>query len=235
MAVKRPPHSLDSGDDRDLAQMRCENVREALLTSARKLFADRGFEGASVKELARAAGHNVAMISYYFGGKEGLYRECVRPLTGASVKHLERKLICPSCQQDFITRFTLFVEEFLLSHLEQEEICNILRQDSHTDVVKKIYKEHLMTAFNHLHSFLKSARRGKLLRSDLDPEFATQIVFGAIFELIAADRMREAIDAKQFLDAKNRSATLRQMTQFLLHGMLVAGALPAPAITSDKV
>jgi AcrR family transcriptional regulator len=36
------------------------------------LFADRGFEGTSIRELALDAGVNVAMINYYFGSKEKL-------------------------------------------------------------------------------------------------------------------------------------------------------------------
>ena len=34
--------------------------------------------GVSVRELASAAGVNLSMISYYFGGKEGLYAEILK-------------------------------------------------------------------------------------------------------------------------------------------------------------
>jgi AcrR family transcriptional regulator len=39
-----------------------------------RLFADQGFSKTSTRELAEAAGVNVAAISYYFGDKAGLYR-----------------------------------------------------------------------------------------------------------------------------------------------------------------
>lgn len=49
------------------------DCRETLLTVATPLFAEKGFNGVSVREIAGYAGVNVSMISYYFGGKEGLY------------------------------------------------------------------------------------------------------------------------------------------------------------------
>ena len=43
-----------------------------LIQAAEKLFADKGFEGTSVRDIAETAGMNLAMISYYFGSKEKL-------------------------------------------------------------------------------------------------------------------------------------------------------------------
>src|SRR6476659_5634253 len=43
-----------------------------IITSAEKLFANKGFDGTSVRDIAEEAGINVAMISYYFGSKEKL-------------------------------------------------------------------------------------------------------------------------------------------------------------------
>ncbi|MET0392110.1 MAG: TetR family transcriptional regulator [Chitinophagaceae bacterium] len=43
-----------------------------IMEAAEKLFAGKGFEGTSVRDIAEAAGVNLAMISYYFGSKEKL-------------------------------------------------------------------------------------------------------------------------------------------------------------------
>ena len=51
-----------------------EQSRERLLQAALALFADRGFASTSTREIAEAAGTNVAAIAYYFGDKAGLYR-----------------------------------------------------------------------------------------------------------------------------------------------------------------
>jgi AcrR family transcriptional regulator len=43
-----------------------------IMEAAEKLFAAKGFEGTSVREIAEAADINLAMTSYYFGSKEKL-------------------------------------------------------------------------------------------------------------------------------------------------------------------
>jgi TetR/AcrR family transcriptional regulator len=45
-----------------------------ILAAAEELFAVRGYHGATTREIASTAGMNLAMIHYYFGNKEGLYR-----------------------------------------------------------------------------------------------------------------------------------------------------------------
>lgn len=48
--------------------------RERLLLAAMRLFAEQGYAKTSTREIALAAGTNIASISYYFGDKAGLYR-----------------------------------------------------------------------------------------------------------------------------------------------------------------
>ncbi|MCX5111471.1 TetR/AcrR family transcriptional regulator [Streptomyces sp. NBC_00378] len=47
--------------------------REQLLDIGRTLFADKGFEGTSVEEIASRAGVSKPVVYEHFGGKEGLY------------------------------------------------------------------------------------------------------------------------------------------------------------------
>lgn len=55
-----------------------KGVRDRLLDSAERLFPERGFDGTSIRDLAAAAGCNIASVNYYFGGKEKLYIEIWR-------------------------------------------------------------------------------------------------------------------------------------------------------------
>src|SRR5262245_55695423 len=47
--------------------------REQLLEIARRLFAERGFDGASVEEIAARAEVSKPVVYEHFGGKEGIY------------------------------------------------------------------------------------------------------------------------------------------------------------------
>lgn len=48
-------------------------AREAILDAARWEFGKRGFEGATLRSIAREAGVDVALVSYYFGSKSELF------------------------------------------------------------------------------------------------------------------------------------------------------------------
>jgi len=52
-----------------------EGTKEKILRAAMELFASRGYEAVGIRDIARKAGVNSSLISYYFGGKAGLYRE----------------------------------------------------------------------------------------------------------------------------------------------------------------
>ena len=55
-----------------------EKARQKLLDAAVEEFGAKGFAGARVKQIADRAGLNQQLISYYFGGKEGLYKALQR-------------------------------------------------------------------------------------------------------------------------------------------------------------
>lgn len=54
------------------------DARQRLLEAAIAVFAEKGFEAASVREICGAAGANIASINYYFRDKEGLYIEAAK-------------------------------------------------------------------------------------------------------------------------------------------------------------
>jgi len=58
----------------DARQRDAERTREALLDAALAEFGAKGLAGARTSEIAERAGVNKQLISYYFGGKDGLYK-----------------------------------------------------------------------------------------------------------------------------------------------------------------
>ncbi|MHB1921122.1 MAG: TetR/AcrR family transcriptional regulator [Chitinophagaceae bacterium] len=63
--------------------------RENILEAAEQLFAEKGYEGTSVRDIARQARVNIAMISYYFGSKEKLFGALVEYRAGYTLFVLE--------------------------------------------------------------------------------------------------------------------------------------------------
>ena len=59
-------------------------TRDRLIEAAGAVFADRGYQSATIRDICRRAGANVAAVNYTFGDKMGLYTEVLRHSLRAS-------------------------------------------------------------------------------------------------------------------------------------------------------
>lgn len=87
MAAAPSPDAAHS----DQRTLKGEATRSRLLTEAMRLFAERGYEGVSTRALAEAAASNVALITFHFGSKRGLYEATI-----AAVEQRLDELMTPS-------------------------------------------------------------------------------------------------------------------------------------------
>lgn len=81
MKTRKPPPSATANTTATTAA-----TREKLLSAAIEQFSEHGYDGASIRNIARAAGANAALVSYHFGGKEQLYHELLRHLVSKRVR-----------------------------------------------------------------------------------------------------------------------------------------------------
>lgn len=73
----RVTNSSETRATPDGREERGDRTAQALLAAARSAFARGGYAAASVRDIARAAGVNPALVRYHFGSKEGLYRKVI--------------------------------------------------------------------------------------------------------------------------------------------------------------
>lgn len=74
--------STESRTTPDGREERGDRTAQALLVAGRTAFARFGYAAASVRDIARAAGVNPALVRYHFGSKEGLYRQVIDAAMG---------------------------------------------------------------------------------------------------------------------------------------------------------
>jgi len=88
-----PAQHPEGGDDRSLD--RGVARRQAFLKSAREVFLECGFEGASVNEIVRRAGGSLATLYTQYGNKEGLFLAVAQDQNDRFVRD-----ILPFCEAD---------------------------------------------------------------------------------------------------------------------------------------
>ncbi|MHC1481198.1 CerR family C-terminal domain-containing protein [Frateuria aurantia] len=80
---RRPRHPASGG------YARGDETRQRIIAAALNLFGERGYDGASTREIASAAGVNAPALQYYFQNKEGVYRACAEHLLEALKRRFE--------------------------------------------------------------------------------------------------------------------------------------------------
>ena len=85
------------------------NTKSALLAAAIKVFADKGFNSATVRDICGQARANVAAVNYHYGSKDGLYAAVLEEIFPKDTdwKILEDSALAPERRlHDFIRNLT---------------------------------------------------------------------------------------------------------------------------------
>ena len=66
--------------------------RKKIVNSAIVLFANKGFESTSTREICKHAGVNLSLIPYYFGNKDGLYTSIIESIINYGLTFLKDEI-----------------------------------------------------------------------------------------------------------------------------------------------
>ncbi|MBL7546218.1 MAG: TetR/AcrR family transcriptional regulator [Bdellovibrionaceae bacterium] len=163
-----------------------QTAKRDILKCARTLFAKKGFEGVSVREIAKESGQNISMISYYFGGKEGLYKEILsdhmKLVSGAVNKlfkgHANKEMTAKTFRAELKSLVSIFVNmKFnnpeMMSLMQRERVNGLpFARDLHEQIIGPLALQ-VVDVF-------KEAQKKKIIRSGFEPG----VFLGVLFESI---------------------------------------------------
>lgn len=127
-------------------------ARNRLLRTALPLFAAKGFAKTSIREIAAAAGVNLAAISYYFGDKAGLYRAVYNdPLDCGAQAYAN----FAATELDLREALQLYLQGFT-EPLKQGELAQQLMQLHFREMLEPtgLWQEHIETQIAPMHQGL---------------------------------------------------------------------------------
>ncbi|WP_284976574.1 TetR family transcriptional regulator [Arthrobacter sp. efr-133-TYG-104] len=88
-----------------------DHSRDDILAAARKLFAEQGFDGTSLRQVAREAAVDPAMVHHFFKGKDELFASSVELPADPAVFLADVETSSPSRRAEAIVRAVLLLWE----------------------------------------------------------------------------------------------------------------------------
>lgn len=158
--------------------------REHILLIAEELFAEKGFDGTSVRDIAQLASVNLAMISYYFGSKENLLKELIEDRFSTSISALEERtndqLQSPWEKIEWIIDF--YVERII----NNSRFHNILSQEYNTGrskEIKELITNIKMQNLERIKKIIAEGQRKQAFRK-VDVEMTMATLMGTITQVV---------------------------------------------------
>jgi AcrR family transcriptional regulator len=158
--------------------------RAHILAVAEQLFADNGFDGTSVRDIAQLANVNLAMISYYFGSKEKLLEALIEDRAGYTFGILEElnkdQTLTP---WEKIDRLVEFYVDKILNNYKFHCIMSHQYHSTRSNEIKELITNIKLRNFEEIRKVITDGQRKKVF-CKVDIEFTMAAVFGTLTQVI---------------------------------------------------
>ncbi len=187
--------------------MSAEDRREQIIEVAVRIFSQKGFRGATTKEIAVAAGVNEAIIFRHFSTKSELYAEIIdRKANSAEMKALRSTLAGAIEQSDDRRVFETLAFHMLEFHERDDTAMRLLLYsalEGH-DLAEMIIRNHILKTSQQVAEYVKKRMAEGVFRR-MDPMAAVRGYMGMVigqvlnkkFFLCAGDQMKPDITNRQ--------------------------------------
>lgn len=158
-----------------------------ILQAAASLFAKLGLDKCSTREIAKQSDSNISLISYYFGGKEGLYKEVMRSYA-LEVKSTAQHLIDDMGKSDltiemFNTYMGRFVENVINTRVNNAEISKIFAREKLTGLpyAREVYEEIFYPLIKNFFRLVEAGQKKGFVKDDVYPPLLFILITEAVW------------------------------------------------------
>ncbi len=162
--------------------------KDHIIDTAIELFAEKGFEGTSIRDLATRADVNVAMINYYFGSKDKLFEALVERKVSFMRNLLDG--LMNNTEMSEIEKIDFIIESYVSKFMEQPLFHKVLQQEMlvtqritlHENVLSIFAKNRADVV-----AIIEKGIRKKVFRK-VDPQLTFASVVGTINHVMQSKR-----------------------------------------------
>ena len=152
-----------------------------IISVAETLFSDKGFAGTSVREIAEAAGVNVAMISYYFNSKEKLMEAIFTARTNSMTERLE-SLLNDTKLQPF-EKLEVLVDDYINKLIDKHKFYKLMYFEQMLDnnpAINALLIQLKLRNGELLSRLIKDGQQKKVFKKNIDVSFMIHTMIGTI-------------------------------------------------------
>jgi len=184
-----------------------ERTKAQLLEAAKSEFGAKGYAAARVSEIAAKAGVNKQLISYYFGGKEGLYNALTATMYDDYVAASEHD-----------KPFAEVVRFFAQSGVRDHDLAKLFLWENLTDGAPDAIGVEGQRGFLELQvDYVRARQAAGDFPADLDPEFLLLIFMAAASAGLALPRVVRAVTGQDPNSAEFAEAYGDQLARLVGH------------------
>jgi AcrR family transcriptional regulator len=168
-----------------------EKTKDLILEVAKKQFCEKGYTGASIRDICLAANANVSAIKYHFGGKEGLYRECFLNYGVGRLASAKRILTKANSIEELKLRIQLFSEDFIKEGIENSYTTKMICREIEIEnpLIQDIFESTFLEVYKLFADIFIDAQEKNLIRKDMDPHVATSLYFHTLTTSLRIDHI----------------------------------------------
>lgn len=207
-------------------------ARERILVAAEELFAEFGFDGVSLRQIATRAEVPVGLVSYHFTNKLGVYRAVFELRTPVVVEQRKAGLALASMEEDPTRRLEMIIKAIVLPMLnlraaEHHNHFGVLMAREISDprsgergIIQDMFDPIALIVIEHLKEVLPH-------RSTAQIHWAYQMMVGLMsFAMYDAGRISRLSNGAA--DPADPAPTMRYLLEIMMHGVRGAPTATTP-------
>ncbi len=183
----------------------------AIINTAEKLFSTTGFDGTSVRDIANAAGINVAMISYYFGSKEKLMEAVFEQKTYKMRLKIENMRLDTGMTNR--EKVNMLIDDYVEKFLSQPQFHKIMLLEQLSDkpggvagMIIELKKRNLTC----IKQLIQDGQKSGEFKKNIDIALMMATMVGTVSQMIISTRFYREVNNMEHLSEEEFTAYIRK-------------------------
>jgi AcrR family transcriptional regulator len=188
-----------------------------IIEAAEKLFSIKGFDGASIRDIAEEAGVNLAMISYYFGSKEKLMEAIFEQRMGQVRMRVESMLKDDSLAP--FQKMEMLIDENIDRIMQRQQFHKIMVCEqiiNKNPIIIKLVNELKKKNAEVIGELVKDGQKKGVFKKDIDVVLLLNTFFGTLTQaMISKDYYRNTVRIEFLSDTDFETYLKKRLSKHL--------------------